>query len=431
MADLTGRLGRLSEAKRKLLQARLGGAARALLDRAGGALPTAPMSVAEMEAEAALDPALEVAPARPLGEPRTVLLTGASGFLGAFLLDELLRGTAAQVVCLVRAADADAARRRIAANLESYGLPGGDDPRIVPIAGDLAEPAFGLGEPRFRELARTVDGVFHCAAMVKWTYPYAALKGANVFGTREAVRLAAAAGAPLHFISTVGVFSSPDRPPEPVPESAELATSGTLHVGYAQSKWVAERLVWHAAARGVPVTVHRPNVGAHAVSGAFNRHDHVCGVVRGCVEMGCAPDVDYAVCAAPVDFVARAVVRLSLGTGTRGRAFHLVNPRGMAWDDLCRGLADYGYDLEVTGFAEWQSRLRRTVLGGRGGALLGLSPFFSESLFARTRLPPFDCRETLLALAGSGIGCPPLDGRLLRVWLDRLVASGYLPPPGG
>jgi thioester reductase-like protein len=431
MDDLAGRLGRLSEAQRKLLRSRLGGAARAVVETAAGALPAAPMSVAEMEAAAVLDPEIEVARARPQGEPRSVLLTGASGFLGAFLLDELLRRTPARVVCLVRATGADDARRRIADNLADHRLPGGGDPRVVPIAGDLAQPALGLGEAAFQELARGVDAVVHCGALVKWTYPYAALVATNVFGTREALRLAAATGAPFHFISTVGVFSSPDRAPEPVAESAELATSGPLHVGYAQSKWVAERLVWHTAARGLPVTVHRPNVGPPSAVAAFNRHDHVWGMVKGCIEMRCAPDFDFAVCAAPVDFVAAAVVRLSRSADARGRAFHLVNPHGMLWSDLCRGLAAYGYALEVTGMGEWRSRLRRAVLGGRAGALLGLSAFFSESLFERARLPPFDCRETLRALTGSGLVCPPLDERLLRTWLDGLVARGFLPPPGG
>jgi len=89
-------------------------------------------------------------------------LTGATGFLGAFLLSELLVSTRANVYCLVRAAGTDAGYRKIEDRLKSLGLwaPafGG---RIIPLVGDLASPLLGLTHRRFDELARTIDVIYH------------------------------------------------------------------------------------------------------------------------------------------------------------------------------------------------------------------------------------------------------------------------------
>ncbi|MEA2490646.1 MAG: hypothetical protein QOH21_2438, partial [Acidobacteriota bacterium] len=98
---------------------------------------------------------------RPAGEaPHAALLTGATGFLGAFLLDELLRATPATVYCLVRAKDPDDGLRRIRENLATYGLTA-DLTRIVPLLGDLALPHLGLDEAMLQYLAEALDVIYH------------------------------------------------------------------------------------------------------------------------------------------------------------------------------------------------------------------------------------------------------------------------------
>ena len=143
---------------------------------------------------------------------------------------------------------------------------------------------------------------------------------------REVLRLATLGPIPLpvHYISTVGVFSSPLYEGDEVDETQDLATSGPLSVGYAQSKWIAELMIRTAQARGVPTTVHRINTGGDSRTGAFNRLDHLSMIIKGCVEAGVAPDhLNTHLQAAPIDFVAAAVVEATARPEWSGGTFHL------------------------------------------------------------------------------------------------------------
>ncbi len=201
----------------------------------------------DLQAEAVLDLDIcpEVWPGKLVTEPSRLLLSGATGFLGSFLLAELLAQTAAEIYCLVRAGSVQEGQDKLQRELEATGLwQSRYQGRITPIPGDLTRPYLGLSRQIFEDLA-----------------PYQELKAANVLGTREIVRLAAHGRIkPLHYVSTLGVFSQkesaqkkPVREHESIDEHAEH-----LLGGYAQSKWVAEKLVTLARSRGLPVAIYRP-----------------------------------------------------------------------------------------------------------------------------------------------------------------------------
>jgi thioester reductase-like protein len=295
------------------------------------------------------------------------------------------------------------------------------------VVGDLARPLLGLAPAAFARLAEEADVVHHCGAVVRWAQPYASLRSANVGGTHEVLRLAAATRTkPVHFISTVGVFSSPEQAREVVLEGDALEESGPLHVGYAQSKWVAEKLVRLAGARGLPVSVYRPNTIGDSRTGVFNLNDHVFLMLRGCLRLGLAPELSWEVCGAPVDFVARAIVGLST-SAPAGGTFHLVSPNGARWGEVCDWLRALGYPLRQVPYAEWSERLVQEARATPDGALLPLVPFVSEGLLRSARLPRFDTRDTDAALARLGLACPALGPELLATTLEFLVRNGHLP----
>src|SRR3712207_1606680 len=109
----------------------------------------------DLHAEAVLGP--EISPEGParaatLSEAGDVFLTGATGFLGAFLLDGILSSTDARVHCLLRAREGEDPLATLLSNLESYGLPSDKMDRVVPVPGDLGEPLLGINEERFDAL---------------------------------------------------------------------------------------------------------------------------------------------------------------------------------------------------------------------------------------------------------------------------------------
>jgi thioester reductase-like protein len=432
MTDLSQRIAALSPAKRELLAKRLASTGLRSAPLAGPPRPPR-MTVEDMQAEAVLDPTIPRTRASSQAgpEPNCILLTGATGFVGAFLLAELLQQTRAQIVCLVRAPSAAQAMDRIKKNLEFYLIwDAAARARIVPLLGDLTQPALGLSGPEFDELAERVDAIYHCAALVKWTYPYQALKAANVQGTHEVLRLAGWSRLkPVHFVSTVGVFSSPDLSGSLVLEDDALERAAALQVGYAQSKWIAEKLVHAARARGMPATVYRPGVGGDSRTGVFNPHDHVYNLIKGCIQLGSAPDFELWLDLAPVDFVSRAVVHLSRQSASPGRNFHLVNRDALSWRDLIDYLNLAGYGVKLEPYPVWQSQLLTRVSGTNQNALYGLSPLIAELGGTGVQLPRFDCRNTLAGLAGTSIQCPPMDAELLATYFSFMLQSGFLDPP--
>jgi thioester reductase-like protein len=390
------------------------------------------MTVPEMEAYAELEATITATgDPEPAGvAPQATLLTGSTGFVGAFLLDELLKRGACDVHCLVRADNPEHAIHRVLDNLRRYGIDEGPHrSRIIPVVGDLAKPRLGLDERAFAELHDKVGGIVHCGALVKWTYPYRQLESANVSGTREVLRLATAgAPRPVHFISTVGVFSSRDYAADTVDEHADIRESGSLIVGYAQTKWVSERMVRIAQARGLPASIHRINTGGHSQTGAFNRMDHLTMVIKGCVETGLAPDdlADMPVQPAPVDYVAAAVAEVSQRPELSGRTFHLANQRAMNWKQLFDCVEEFGYPLKRIPRGEWRDLVTRG--SAKSTALLALAPFLHESL-DRARLPLFQTEITQSLLEPHGLRCPRLDSTLVHTFLQGFVDSGLISPP--
>ncbi|MBO0869097.1 MAG: thioester reductase domain-containing protein [Micromonosporaceae bacterium] len=409
-----------------------GGTVRA---RSGGTVPagrSGRMSVAEMDACAALPASIAATePAeQPERAPRGTLLTGATGFVGAFLLAELLQQRQGDVYCLVRASSPQRALERILANLDSYGIDAGRHrQRIVAVPGDLTEPGFGLPDNAFADLHARCGDIVHCGAVVNWTYPYQALERANVYGTREVLRLATGYGPvrPVHFISTVGVFSSVEYQGEVVYEAQLPTESGPLAVGYAQSKWVAEQMTRTAHERGVPTTIHRINTGGDSRTGAFNRLDHLSMMLKGCVEAGIAPqDVNIYLQPAPIDYVAASVVAAARRPELDGCTLHLVNEAEMSWAQLFDIVREFGYPMATTTFEDWRDRV--SAPGSGTTALLGLVPFLVDSI-DDMRVPRFDSTSTRHALTGTAPACPPLSAQLVHTYLEGFISAGFIGPP--
>ena len=205
--------------------------------------------------------------------PLTVFLTGASGFLGAYLLRDLLSRDSPplKVIAHVRAKSEKAAMDRLQQSCKAYGIWSPTwSSRLSCVTGVLGEPYLGLAPEAWSELAGKVDVVIHNGAQVHWVYPYSKLKGANVQGTIDALQLCSL-GKPKNFafVSSTSVLDtdhyvhlsakSMEARGSGVSESDDLEGSSTgLGTGYGQSKWVSEYLVKEAGRRGLHGTIIRP-----------------------------------------------------------------------------------------------------------------------------------------------------------------------------
>lgn len=406
-----------------------------------GVTTPAAQSSADFAADSRLGP-LEMAARRADWPPRTVFLTGGTGFLGVFLIDRLIRAGVRRVCCLVRAADDTAATARIAARMHRYGL---DWERVrdqvTAFAGDLAQPGLGLGE-RFDRLAAEVDVIVHNGSHVNFAYPYHALRAANVEGTREVIRLASTARVkPLHYISSIAVI-------------AGFGTAGTRHVsedtpldhverislGYPETKWVAEQLLHQAGRRGLPIAVHRPyEITGDQDTGIWNTDTMMCALFRSIAETGIAPDIALPLDFVPVDFTADAITHIVLDQRPAGQVYHVTNPHDARLGLLVDRLRARGYRVRDLPYEQWVERMSARTAADPDEPMAPYMPMFAEpatgvdisvkEMYFAGTFPRFSRHNFDTAIAGTGLHCPPVDASLIDLYLDHFTSSGFLSPP--
>ncbi|MEU0196186.1 thioester reductase domain-containing protein [Streptomyces afghaniensis] len=365
---------------------------------------------------------------RVAADPDEILLTGATGFLGAFLLRDLMRSTTARVHCLVRGTDQADATRRLHENLAWYQVREDIDPaRLSVVVGDLAAERLGLTETEFDDLAARVDVVYHAGATVSWLRPYTELAPGNVGGTREVLRLAAAhRTVPVHYVSTTGVFPAPGPDAAPATVTDPTGPAHLLHNGYLQSKWVAEQVIALGRSRGLPVSIYRVDVVCgDRVTGACQTKDFVWLSLKGLLEARAVPDsLAGVVHMVPVDYVSAAVVALSR-QDTANRTFHLYNRQNQTFTEFVDHLRSFGYHLPEVDWDSWSARVR----SDRKNAVVPLLDSF-EGMNAgqgTATYPPIDVSDTEHALLGTGIECPPVDRELFDKYVNFFVRAGYFP----
>ncbi|MFJ1788569.1 amino acid adenylation domain-containing protein [Streptomyces anulatus] len=342
--------------------------------------------------------------APPAGTPRRILLTGATGFLGRHLLDQLLARTDARIHCLVRQGSIDR-------------LPVTD--RVIPVPGDLSAPGLGLS-PKDHDTLTTVDAIYHNGAVPHFAAPYDALKAAHVDATAAILRLAGDSGAPLHLVSTLGVFLGDAHDGRVVTEADAPTDPSGLTSGYDLSKWVADAMAVAARGHGLPVSVHRiAAIVGDTATGAADPRSAFSRWLTGCVAAGAVPDTAEVLDMVPVDTVAAAVVALSQAPNLLGRDHHYHGDGGLTRAALAAALTSAGHPVEVVPYHRWRERMLADPAG----------PFapLAFSLPERPRPHPrFDCSRTWAAAAGAGVGFPPADERMLRRHLDFLTGAGAL-----
>ncbi len=389
----------------------------------------------DLFAEATLDP--DITPDGPaedtlaLHRSRRIFLTGATGFLGAFLLDSLLSRTQATVYCLVRTPKGGSPITQIRENLRGYGLwRAGRERRIVPVAGDLGKPLLGVSEEKFEGLAREVDVVIHAAARVNLVYPYDALKNVNVDGTREVLRLACRSKTkPLHFVSTNGIFPPGGHKCE---EETDLdALAGSREDGYGQTKWVAEKLVRQAAERGLPVSVYRPgNIAGHSISGVSNPRDFLGAVISESLRIGAAPRIEgWRVEMTPVDFVSGAICQLADKPESAGRTFHLAEPDPVPADKVFGWFGEMGYPLKQLDYPNWLEAWRSAPSPEKGGVVEGVLSGTAPEAHELWDGNLYDDSNTRRVLQRTRLRRPDLDPSLLGNYARHFAEKGWVETP--
>lgn len=361
-------------------------------------------------------------------EYRDVLLTGATGFLGAYLARDLLERTNAKLHCIVRSDDDEHAHRRVVEALDAIGMTtDAISRRIVGIAGDLGASQLGLCPEVRRSLAFRIDAIFHNGAHVDSLLSYEKLRSANVEATKSLLELAVEGPAKeFHYVSSDAVFDSYGYFRQAVAyEDEPLGHAETLFGGYAQTKWVSDTMVANARAAGLHASIYRPGTIIGATNGQGEPDDYFARFLRGVVQLGVAPEISATFDFMPVDVVSSMIVESSQFARSGG-VFHIVNPEPIDYPALITGLQRASGDLEVVPIHEWENRISALRFED-GNPLYTILPLFlnsSEPLFRQMRL---DTSNSVASAPALFKQCPSVSD-LLSEYLDRVRSARFLQP---
>jgi myxalamid-type nonribosomal peptide synthetase MxaA len=289
-----------------------------------------------------MDPMVRDAATGTGADGEQILLTGATGFFGAFLLDELLTKTDRTINCLVRAPDAEKARHRVRENLMHFDRwdPGVAD-RIVVTPGDLSSPRIGLEEKVFQRLAETTGAIYHNGALVNYLFPLSRMRAVNLAGTRSLIELATmtTAAKELHFVSMSGQ--------DPF-------------TAYGQSKLEAEEIVRKATADGVQTAVFKiSRLAPDLRTGLWNKNDILVRLLDIVLQTGIAPDIEFSEDWVSVDAAAAAIVGTT-ATPCSGQSFSLIPREFTSFAYMLEVAREHGYGIEVDSLSNWRKRVRAT-----------------------------------------------------------------------
>ncbi len=331
--------------------------------------------------------------AQPSREVRTVVLTGATGFLGRYLALEWLERmdfVDGKVIALVRAKTDEEARTRLDKTFDS------GDPKLLAhyrqlaadhlevIAGDKGEANLGLDPQTWQRLADTVDLIVDPAALVNHVLPYSELFGPNALGTAELIKIALTTKIkPYTYVSTIGVGDQ-IKPGTFVEDadirqiSATRAINDNYANGYGNSKWAGEVLLREAnELHGLPVAVFRCEMilADTTYAGQLNLPDMFTRLMLSLVAAGIAPASFYELDGdghrqrahydgLPVEFIAQAISDLGAQVVDGFQTYHVMNPYddGIGLDEYVDWLIDAGFSVQRVGdYATWLERFETTL----------------------------------------------------------------------
>jgi NAD(P)-dependent dehydrogenase (short-subunit alcohol dehydrogenase family) len=364
-------------------------------------------------------------------------VTGATGFIGRFLVQELLDNREGEIFALCR----EGSIGRLETLIEEWTAHGADGSRVTPVFGDLSEPDLGVSHQWVTAHAGDIEHFFHLAAIYDMTASDEMNETMNVGGTRNALALAAKLET-RHFHQVSSVAASGDY--RGVFDESMFDEGQRLPSAYHRTKFESERIVRDEAT--VPWRVYRPAVVVgHSETGEMDKIDgpyyffplfkRLRDTLPGWMPLVGVDLGDTNV--VPVDYVAKAMEHIAHKPGLDGQAFHLVNPDPISTVDLVNTFAAAAkapqfavpVDRSVTSLLPTgllPRALRPANLIGAALRTPGVHLALSQTI-GRLGIPPevlehvsfpsvYASRATQKALSGSGISVPDLDSYASTLW---------------
>ena len=368
--------------------------------------------------------------------PQTVLLTGSTGALGSYLLESLASNESIKrIYCLNRSSDSEQRQDRAMA---SRGLTlHSHKNRVVYLKSDMSKSDLGLEHSVYSDIVENVELIIHNAWQVDFNLSLDSYEHTHVGGVRNLIDLATKSThqAAIFFISSISSVANYNRLEKgPVPEATIKDFVVPAHMGYAESKHIAERLLDIAATDfNIPTSVGRVGQVAGPVrrsEGMWNKHEWLPSLVLSSRYLGVVPDslsgleiVDWI----PIDILSDIITELALqpSAASAGKTYHAVNPCPTTWAALLPHVLDaLGPTVQAIPFPEWVKRLRASAEGTASEGDLASNPavklmeFYESLLSEESSLPSLETEKTKEA-SQTLRDLNPVQGEWMVRWIEQ------------
>eukprot|EP01115_Flamella_aegyptia_P004895 TRINITY_DN20823_c0_g1_i1.p1 TRINITY_DN20823_c0_g1~~TRINITY_DN20823_c0_g1_i1.p1 ORF type:complete len:1052 (-),score=200.58 TRINITY_DN20823_c0_g1_i1:5-3118(-) len=349
-----------------------------------------------------------------------ILLTGARGFLGNYILADLLNLCPNTIYCAVRPhGNADEGhlraqlyeslqQRKIAYNLEKF------NERVKVLVGDVNEPLLGLTESKYQALCREVTSIIHCAWEPNLTAPFP-VQQVHLKGTQTLLELATTHSLKeFNFVSSVSAHFR--HPSGVIPEEASSTIQDAMPIGYGISKWIAEQWVHQASLLGLKTrTFIVGYISGSTDTGSWNRTDSLPRILQASMEQNLFPEEFGLVNWIPVNVAGSVVTSLSL-KGQTG-VYHVVTPFTYPWSFVLSNLKKEYPSMKVVSTEDWWKHQFEVS----NSNVLPLFSWIQQSKEATKGSAPktFDTKKTSEALHGNHVtleNCKLTDQVLQKYW---------------
>ncbi|ELP91363.1 4-coumarate--CoA ligase, putative [Entamoeba invadens IP1] len=286
---------------------------------------------------------------------QSVVVTGATGYLGIYIVNELCKcADTKKVYCIGRSANKSELDKKMNAMLRKTGLTRSD--KIHVIVGDVSKDHMGVEEKCYQELQDECRLIIHCAAVVNWSKSYDQLKKDNVNGVVNVIKFAGKR-AHICYISTIGAALNRD---ETISEKVPIGA-----FGYIQSKWMGEKVVEKARSVGCSISVIRPSfIIADSKTGICNTDDFVYKMLR----LSVLNHIGFggvSLPLTPVDKVAQVTVK-NCDTNAVINMIPMVSTKV---ETLFTVLESMNYTLDTLSLEEWKSKVVEIAKEGNSEAM--------------------------------------------------------------
>lgn len=372
---------------------------------------------------------------------QSVLLTGATGFLGIHLLNDLLSSTDSKVYCIIRGKTDNDARERLMGLFEFY-FPNNfrdiDFSRLFVIKGDVSYSAFGLDEQAYKDFGQKVDLVIHTAAIIKYFGDYEDFKKTNVTATGISAHFCMEFNKPLAYMSTLGVSGNylvgqdQQRP---------VFTENDFYIGqkymenvYVRSKFEAEKLLYQKVVDGLKVNIFRlGNLTARYADGQFQPNadgNAFYNTLRSLIRLGAINKevLEQKLEFTPVDYCSRAIITLLNVEDFSQRVYHVFNHKLITLNSMLEFFKTADINIATMDKGEFSAYIDSVLIDDeKKKYLMGIINDLGQNKFLDfSSIINFDSTITINNLKKLGFEWPKINEVYLGRMIKHMKTKGYI-----